>query len=107
MKNYETSFKASSEISLGKVYHEKISILAKKISEAAEVDDPEQRTRLYSEASKIQSEADYIAHCLAYFGDKNISLILDDATLEKALILSCRLENPWSRGLYLLRQEFL
>lgn len=91
---------------LSELYQEKIVLLTGYVAAANASNDADERTCLNEEARRSQREADYIAHCLAYFGDKNISDLIGDDVLKHARALPCRLENPWSRGLDLLRQFF-
>jgi len=91
---------------LSELYREKIALLTKQVTAADASNDADERACLNEEARRSQREADYIAHCLAYFGDQAISALIVDDTLKHARALPCRLENPWSRGLDLLRQGF-
>ncbi|MGF6725993.1 hypothetical protein P3T43_005378 [Paraburkholderia sp. GAS41] len=91
---------------LSELYREKITLLTEHVTAADASNDADERACLNEEARRSQREADYIAHCLAYFGDEDISALSGDDALKHARALPCRLENPWSRGLYLLRQAF-
>lgn len=91
---------------LSELYREKIVLLTKNATAADASNDADERACLNEEARRSQREADYIAHCLAYFGDRDISALTGDDTLKHARAMLCRLENPWSRGLDLLRQVF-
>lgn len=96
----------SKSMKLSELYREKIALLNLYVTTADACEDVDERRNLNEAARHSQHEADYIAHCLAYFGDQDISALLGDDTLVYALALPCRLKNPWSRGLYLLRQAF-
>jgi hypothetical protein len=91
---------------LSELYHEKIALLAEHVAAAEASDDADERRYLNMNAYYSQSEADYIAHCLAYFGDQDISGLIGDDVLKRARAMPCRQANPWSRGLDLLRETF-
>jgi hypothetical protein len=91
---------------LSELYREKIALLTVNAVAADASNDADERMCLNMAARNSQREADLIAHCLAYFGDQDITGLIGDDILKRARAMPCRLENPWSRGLDLLRQTF-
>jgi hypothetical protein len=91
---------------LSELYHEKIALLAVHVAAADACDDADDRRYLNEHAYHSQREADLIAHCLAYFGDQDISDLLGDEVYKRALALPCRLENPWAWGIERLRGSY-
>ncbi|WP_186078778.1 hypothetical protein [Burkholderia gladioli] len=92
---------------LSELYREKLTKLAMLVAATDASDDATERMCLKSSASCRQQEAGYIAHCLAYFGDQEISALVHSDALHQAREFPCQFENPLARGIALLHQDFL
>lgn len=68
--------------------------------------DPDQRRILREQAGTREHHAAWIAHCIALYGDLKLSAavaLLDDPTMPAVNDGICGGENPWLRGLDLLK----
>lgn len=87
------------------LYQKYIALVELFIKKANSTTDSLARESLRSRAIGFQSDAGYLAHCLAMLGNLSLTDIpVNDLTVQVEK-LNCVLENPWRRGLGIIQRE--
>lgn len=91
---------------LSEIYVQKLEASDELHRSADAEKDTDRRRCLRDQAGVREYEATWIAHCIALYGDLHLSAaisLLDEPSNRAAQGRICGGENPWLRGLQLLR----